>query len=93
MTELISVSPDVMGGVPRFAGTRVPLAVVLAALDAGESFERVLTAYPFLTPAHVTAASDFAAIHELGRPRRLDKHRSGWQLVKEKLVRTGGGRS
>lgn len=60
MTELICSSADVMG-MPCFAGTRVPVAFVLAALDAGESFERLQASHPFLTRAHVVAARDFAA--------------------------------
>lgn len=49
-----------MGGVPRFAGTRVPVGTVLACLDSGAIFEQVLRAYPFLTAAHVEAARAFA---------------------------------
>jgi uncharacterized protein (DUF433 family) len=34
---VISRSPDVMGGTPVFAGTRVPIQTVLDYLEAGET--------------------------------------------------------
>lgn len=52
----IQVDPGVMGGVPVFAGTRVPIDIVLASLDKGISLERVAAAYPCVTPESVQAA-------------------------------------
>ncbi|HEX7180318.1 MAG TPA: DUF433 domain-containing protein, partial [Thermoanaerobaculia bacterium] len=36
---IISCSPDVMGGTPVFAGTRVPVQTVLEYLEAGETID------------------------------------------------------
>jgi uncharacterized protein (DUF433 family) len=60
---LIVRDPQVMGGVPCFAGTRVPVETVLGCLDAGDAFEETRNAYPFLTPRHVEAARAFADQH------------------------------
>lgn len=70
--QLVSEDPEVMGGVPCFAGTRVPIEIVLASLDKDIDQERVVAAYPFLTEAHIEAARVYAQVHpRRGRPRRL----------------------
>ena len=40
--QTISRSPDVMGGAPVFAGTRVPVQTLLDYLEAGESIDDFL---------------------------------------------------
>ncbi len=49
----ISCSPDVMGGVPVFAGTRVPVQTVLGYLEAGESIDDFLEGFPMVARAQV----------------------------------------
>jgi len=93
MTELISSDPDVMGGMPCFAGTRVPIAFVLASLDEGESFARLKAAYPFLTQDHVAAAREFAATHEVERPPKLEGACPSGRLITRRVVRAKGGAS
>ena len=47
MTKLtISCSPDVMGGTPVFAGTRVPIQTLLDYLEAGDSIDEFLAGFP-----------------------------------------------
>jgi uncharacterized protein (DUF433 family) len=53
---LIAEDPDILGGVPCFAGTRVPIEHVLASLDKGVSLEWLRRSWPFLTEVHVEAA-------------------------------------
>ena len=48
--------PEVMGGTPVFRGTRVPIANVLASLNAGFDLEQMREAYEFLTPELIEAA-------------------------------------
>lgn len=43
---VISCSPDVMGGTPVFAGTRVPVQTVLDYLEAGETIDDFLEGFP-----------------------------------------------
>jgi uncharacterized protein (DUF433 family) len=63
---LVSQSPDVMGGQPCFAGTRVPIENILASLDAGVDKRRLIASYPFLNDAHIEAAQVYRQVH----PRR-----------------------
>jgi len=44
--EAISKNADVMGGVPVFLGTRVPVAFMFDYLKAGESVETFLDHFP-----------------------------------------------
>lgn len=69
---LVTTDPDVMGGTPVFAGTRVPLDIVLASLASGIEMDRLTASYPFLTEAHVQAARVYDEVHpRRGRPRRI----------------------
>ena len=46
LSRIISVSPDVMSGVPVFAGTRVPVQTLLDYLEAGETIDDFLQGFP-----------------------------------------------
>lgn len=52
-TPVISRSPDVMGGTPVFAGTRVPIQTLLDCLEAGESIDDFLAGFPSVSRAQV----------------------------------------
>ena len=56
VARYIAEDPDVMNGVPCFAGTRVPIDIVLAFVDKGMSLTEVCKHYAFVTPDHVAAA-------------------------------------
>jgi uncharacterized protein (DUF433 family) len=43
---VISRDPDVMGGTPVFAGTRVPVQTLLDYLEAGDSIDEFLDGFP-----------------------------------------------
>ena len=49
----ISASPDIMGGTPVFAGTRVPVQTLLDYLKAGESIDDFLDGFPTVTKEQV----------------------------------------
>lgn len=51
----ITSSPDVMGGTPVFAGTRVPVQTLLDYLKAGESIDDFLDGFPTVTRQQVIA--------------------------------------
>lgn len=51
--QLISVSPDVMGGTPVFAGTRVPVQTLLDSVEAGEAINDFLDGFPTVTREQV----------------------------------------
>jgi uncharacterized protein (DUF433 family) len=54
-TSIISVSPDIMGGTPVFAGTRVPVQTLLDYLKAGESIDDFLDGFPTVNREQVVA--------------------------------------
>jgi uncharacterized protein (DUF433 family) len=69
---LVTNDPGVVGGVPVFAGTRVPIGIVLGSVAAGIELDRLTASYPFLTEAHVQSAKVYDEVHpRRGRPRRL----------------------
>lgn len=61
--QLVTVNPAVMGGMPVFAGSRVPIETALSSLAAGVDLEELKLSYPFLTPAHIEAARAYAQAH------------------------------
>jgi uncharacterized protein (DUF433 family) len=63
--EIITADPDVVHGQVRFAGTRIPVSVVLDCLASGMSEAEILTEYPTLPTQAVRAALGYAA--ELAR--------------------------
>lgn len=69
---LVTTDPEIMGGVPVFAGTRVPISTVLSSLASGIDLDRLKASYPFLTEAHIESAKVYEAVHpRRGRPRRI----------------------
>ena len=52
-----------MGGMPVFAGSRVPIETALSSLAAGVDLEELKLSYPFLTPSHIEAARAYAQAH------------------------------
>jgi uncharacterized protein (DUF433 family) len=59
----VVTDPEVLSGMPFFAGSRVPIDVVLASVDAGTDMPRIRQAYPFVTDEHITAARAYKASH------------------------------
>ncbi len=52
---IITSSPDVMGGTPVFAQTRVPVQTLLDYLKGGESIDDFLEGFPTVTKEQVIA--------------------------------------
>jgi uncharacterized protein (DUF433 family) len=52
---IISVSPEIMGGTPVFAFTRVPIQTLMDYLKAGESIDDFLDGFPTVTKEQVIA--------------------------------------
>ena len=44
--QVVSCTPDVMGGTPVFTGTRVPVQTLLDYLEAGDSIDEFLDGFP-----------------------------------------------
>ena len=52
-SSVVTSSPDVMGGTPVFAGTRVPIENLLDYLEGGESIDDFLEGFPSVTREQV----------------------------------------
>jgi len=61
MNPRITSSPDICGGEPCVAGTRIPVQIILSHLAAGESIETVLRNFPRIERADVEACLEYAA--------------------------------
>ncbi|MFL6211369.1 MAG: DUF433 domain-containing protein [Pyrinomonadaceae bacterium] len=53
--QIISSSPDVLGGTPVFAGTRVPAQTLLDYLKGGETIDDFLEGFPTVSRQQVIA--------------------------------------
>ena len=56
MTQsIVGCSPDVLGGTPVFAGTRVPVQTLLDCLEGGESIDDFLDGFPSVSREQIVA--------------------------------------
>jgi uncharacterized protein (DUF433 family) len=53
---VVHSDPDIMGGVPVFVGTRVPVRTLLDYLAAGDTLEEFLDHFPTVTREQAVAA-------------------------------------
>ena len=58
--QIITCDKEVVSGMPVFAGTRVPVAILIDYLKAGDSLERFLEGFPTVTRAQAIAFLDLA---------------------------------
>jgi uncharacterized protein (DUF433 family) len=59
-TSVVESSPEILGGEPVFAGTRVPVRNLIDYLEAGDSLEEFLDAFPSVTREQAAAAQEVA---------------------------------
>lgn len=62
---VVHSDPDIMGGTPVFAGTRVPLQNLIDYLEGGESIEDFLDGFPSVQRAQVIAVIEAAKMKML----------------------------
>jgi len=67
--KTISCDPDVMGGTPVFAGTRVPVQTLLDYLEGGETIDDFLKGFPTVSREQVIAFLEAATKRELAAAR------------------------
>jgi uncharacterized protein (DUF433 family) len=53
--QIITSTPDVMGGTPVFAGTRVPVQTLIDYIKGGESIDDFLDGFPTVSKEQVIA--------------------------------------
>jgi uncharacterized protein (DUF433 family) len=79
--------PEILGGIPCFAGTRVPIANVVGAAEEGTPFSELKSAYPFLSLSLMEDAAVYSkARPRAGRPRRIGQVNPELTLVQRKVV-------
>ena len=64
---LIDRNPEILGGTPVFAGTRVPVRVLLEHLEAGDRLDDFLDDFPSVSREHAVAVLE-SAVAELVVP-------------------------
>lgn len=52
---IVTCSPDVLGGTPVFAGTRVPVQTLIEYLEGGDTIDDFLEGFPTVTRQQVIA--------------------------------------
>ena len=60
---IVSVDPDIMSGMPVFAGTRVPVQNLVDYLEEGDSIDGFLEGFPSVSREQVFAFLDAAVIN------------------------------
>jgi len=60
LDSVVRSDPEVLGGTPVFAGTRVPLKNLIDYLAAGDSLERFLDHFTSVTREQAVAALEIA---------------------------------
>ncbi|HYH63105.1 MAG TPA: DUF433 domain-containing protein [Urbifossiella sp.] len=58
--SVIHTDPDIMGGVPVFVGTRVPVRTLLNYLAAGDTLAEFLDHFPTVSREQAVAALGYA---------------------------------
>jgi uncharacterized protein (DUF433 family) len=56
----IHSDPDILGGTPVFAGTRVPVRNLLDYLESGDSLDEFLDDFPGVSRAQAVAVLEYA---------------------------------
>jgi uncharacterized protein (DUF433 family) len=70
--NVVVSDPDILGGTPVFAGTRVPVDTLLAHLKAGDTIDTFLEDFPSVSRAQVAEFLDCAAALMLENGRDAD---------------------
>jgi uncharacterized protein (DUF433 family) len=60
LESVVQRDPDILGGTPVFAGTRVPVKSLLDYLAAGDSLERFLDHFPSVSREQAIATLEVA---------------------------------
>jgi uncharacterized protein (DUF433 family) len=68
--QVVHSDPEIMGGTPVFVGTRVPVYNLFDYLEAGDSLEEFLDAFPSVSREQAVAALEIAkdAVVAVARP-------------------------
>jgi len=59
-SEVVTCNPEILGGVPVFTGTRVPIQALIDYLKAGDSLIDFLDGFPSVHPEQAEAFLEIA---------------------------------
>jgi uncharacterized protein (DUF433 family) len=59
-TDLITIDPEILGGAPCFAGTRVPVRTLFDLLERGRTMDDFLEGFPTVGREQVIAVLELA---------------------------------
>jgi uncharacterized protein (DUF433 family) len=70
--DIIHSDPEILGGAPVFVGTRVPLRNLIDFLEAGDTLDEFLDAFPSVSREQAVEALELAceALTSSARPAR-----------------------
>ena len=60
--KLIDRNPEILGGTPVFAGTRVPVRILMEHLEAGDRLDEFLEDYPTVSRSQAVALLERATM-------------------------------
>ena len=60
LDQVVQTSPDILGGTPVFAGTRVPIQTLLDYLEAGDRLDDFLDQFPTVKREQAVAFLELA---------------------------------
>jgi uncharacterized protein (DUF433 family) len=65
MSKVVAQNPDILGGEPVFAGTRVPIKSLFDHLEGGDSIEEFLEGFPSVKRDQVIVLLEESKAHAL----------------------------
>lgn len=78
----ISISDEVMWGMPVFSGTRVPVETVVGSLEEGMPLAELKESYAFLTEDLVESAQIYTQTHPTQeKARRMSQTHPDWKIT------------
>ena len=66
--QAFSRNPGILGGVPMFSGTRIPVRILIEHLEAGDRLDDFLDSYPTVSREQAIAVLDPAKRALIGKP-------------------------
>lgn len=61
-SNIVYSDPDILGGIPVFVGTRVPVKTLIDYLEAGDSLDVFLDHFPSVNREQAIAALELATV-------------------------------
>lgn len=75
-------APNIQGGTPVIAGTRMPVYAIASAFDAGMGLNAIQDDYPFLTREEIEAAIQYYLNHKREIDEGLERSELEWLIRK-----------